>query len=316
MKPLRLVFMGTPEIAREALEALVRAGHQVLAVITQPDRRAGRGRKLSRTPVAAAAERRGIEVWQPKAIGQLAPRLAGLGAQAACVMAYGQVLPPPVLDAFPLGCVNLHTSLLPELRGAAPINWAIVRGYRRSGVTTMFMDRGLDTGDIILQKALDLDPQETAGTLARRLARMGAGLLVDTMELVARGQAPRRPQDHDRATYAPQLKKQDGLLDWSLPAPELDRRVRGLDPWPAAFTSLQGKMLRLFAPTRLAPLHPPRPPGTILPPPRGQDRFLWVATGQDALGLGQVQAAGKKRMPAADFLRGARPPAGTRLGER
>ncbi len=307
--------MGTPEIARPALEALVRAGHQVAAVITQPDRRAGRGRKLTRTPVAAAADRLGIPVWQPQRIGQAASRLAEMGAQAACVMAYGQILPPPVLDLFPLGCINLHTSLLPELRGPAPINWAIVRGYRRTGVTTMFMDRGLDTGDIILQEATDLDSQETAGSLARRLAEMGAALLAGTMELVARGQAPRRPQDHDRATYAPLMKKQDGLLDWSLPAPELDRRVRGLDPWPAAFSSLQGKNLRLFAPTRLAPLDDPPPPGTILAPLPGGERFLWVATGQGALGLGQVQAAGKRRMPAADFLRGARPQPGTRLGE-
>jgi len=314
VKNLRLVFMGTPEIARPALEALVRAGHQVALVITQPDRRAGRGRKLTRTPVAAAADRLGIEVWQPQGIAQAAERLAEVGAQAACVMAYGQILPPSVLDVFPLGCINLHTSLLPELRGAAPINWAIVRGLKRTGVTTMFMDQGLDTGDIILQEATELGPQETAGSLARRLAQMGAGLLVRTLDLVSRGQAPRRPQDHQRASYAPMMKKSDGKLDWSLSAPELDCRVRGLDPWPSAFTSLQGKMLRLFAPTSLAPLEQAQPPGTILPPPPGQEEFLWVATGQGGLGLGQVQAAGKRRMAAADFLRGARPPAGTRLG--
>jgi len=233
------------------------------------------------------------------------------------VVAFGQIFPPPLLAAFPLGCINLHTSLLPLLRGASPINHAILEGHSRTGVSTMYLDRGLDTGDVILQRATPIDPQETAGSLAARLAGMGAELLVDTLALVARGQAPRTPQDHSRATYAPKLSKADGLLDWSLAAQELDRRVRGLDPWPAAFTFLQGRQLRLFAPTAVDPhASLADPPGSLLPPRLGRDDLMWLATGSGALGVGRVQAAGKRQVAAADFLRGARLAPGTRLGEK
>jgi methionyl-tRNA formyltransferase len=304
--------MGTPEIAVPALRAVHAAGHEVAAVYTQPDRPAGRGKRLTRCPVARAADGLGLEVRQPRRIGGAAEELAGLGAQAACVMAFGQLLPPPVLAAFPLGCLNVHTSLLPELRGAAPINWAILRGHAQTGVTTMFMDPGMDTGDIILQEATPTGPQETAGSLAERLAGLGAGLLARTLELLAAGRAPRRPQDPALATHAPRLTKADGLVDWSLPAAEVDRRVRGLDPWPSAHTPWQGASLRLFAPTRLGEAPAGAAPGQVLE--SGGDGFLWVACGRGAVGLGEVQAPGKRRMPAGEFLRGAKLAPGRRLG--
>jgi methionyl-tRNA formyltransferase len=304
--------MGTPAMAVPSLQAVHALGHRIAAVLTQPDRPAGRGRRLTRCPVAETALAMGLPVWQPERVAEAAADLAALGADAACVMAFGQILPPAVLEAFPLGCLNLHTSLLPELRGAAPINWAVIRGHRQSGVTTMFMDPGMDTGDIILQKATPIGPQETAGSLADRLAELGAGLFSETLRRLARGEAPRTPQDESRATYAPRLSKGDGRLDWSRPAEEVDRLVRGLDPWPAAFTTWQGRQLRVFAPTRVLELGPRGAPGQVLEPP--EPGYLWVACGRGAVGLGQVQAAGKRRMAAEEFLRGAGPEPGRRLG--
>ncbi len=315
MKPLNLVFMGTPDIAVPALEALVRAGHRLSAVLTQPDRPAGRGRKLLPCPVARKAAELGLPLWQPERVAPLAGRLKQLGADAACVMAFGQLLPPAVLNAFPLGCINLHASLLPELRGAAPINWAILNGLARTGVTTMLMDEGLDTGDILLQQATEIGPQETAGSLAERLAAMAGPLLLRTLEELAAGRLSPQPQARARATYARKLSKRDGLVDWTRPAPELDRLVRGLDPWPTAHTTLEGRPLRLFAPTAVMDLAPPAEPGALIQPPEGRGEFMWVACGRGALGLGQVQAAGKRRLPAGDFLRGARLGPGVRLGE-
>lgn len=315
---LKLTFFGSPELALPSLEALLQAGHRILRVYTQPDRPAGRGRRLLACPVARRARELGLSVSQPQRLSdpEVVEEVRSLGAQAAVVVAFGQLFPPPLLAAFPLGCINLHTSLLPLLRGASPINHAILEGHSHTGVSTMYLDRGLDTGDVILQRKTPIDPQETAGSLAARLAEMGAGLLVETLALAARGQAPRTPQDHSRATYAPKLSKADGLMDWSLSAQELDRRVRGLDPWPSAFTFLQGRQLRLFAPTAVDPhASLAEPPGSLLPPRRGRDDLMWVATGSGALGVGRVQAAGKRQVSAADFLRGARLTPGTRLGE-
>jgi methionyl-tRNA formyltransferase len=307
--------MGTPEIALPALEATVSAGHRVLRVYTQPDRPAGRGRKLTRCPVAQAADHLGLPLSQPRRIKEAEAEIRALGAEACALMAFGQLLPASILEAFPLGCINVHTSLLPQLRGASPINQAIVQGLPQTGVTTMYMDQGMDTGDIIQQKAIPIGPQETAGTLAGRLAPLGAEVLVQTLAAVSRGDSPRRPQDDSKATYAPLMAKSDGLIDWSKSAPELDRLVRGLDPWPIAHTVLKGKPLRVYAPTALSDQTGPAQPGTLLPAQEGRDDLMWVACGQGALGLGGVQAAGKKRLPAPDFLRGTRLEPGVRLGE-
>lgn len=306
--------MGTPDIAVPALRALAEAGHTLAAVVTQPDRPAGRGRKLQRCPVAREALDLGLKVWQPEQVATATGDLQKLQADAACVMAFGQLLPGELIDEFPLGCINVHTSLLPELRGAAPINWAIVQGKKRTGVSTMLMDEGLDTGDVLLQQVTAIDPQETAGTLASRLAQMGAELLVRTLDELGRGKLSPRPQDETNATYARRLIKSDGLVNWQRPAAEVDLLVRGLDPWPTAHTVWEGKAFRLFAPTAVIDIAPSAQPGAVIEPPPGREDLLWVSCGRGALGVGQVQAAGKRRMAANDFLRGAQLGPGVRLG--
>ena len=312
MKPLNLIFMGTPDIAVPALRALHHAGHRVGLVITQPDRPAGRGRKLRRGPVAAAADALGLAVLQPRRAADARRAMAELAPDLLVTMAYGQILPPPLLELAPLGAVNVHTSLLPRLRGPAPINRAILRGLSETGVSTMYMDQAMDSGDIILQAATPIADQETAGSLFDRLAVMGAGLLVRTLEAMAAGAAPRIPQDHSQATYAAPLTKAEGRVDWRRPAAELDRHVRGMDPWPAAYSTLDGRMLKLYGPTRVLP-EAGGAPGQVLAR-SWDDGELVVACGQGALALGQVQAAGKRRMAAGEFLRGARLAAGVVLG--
>lgn len=303
--PLRLIFMGTPEIAAPSLTALAAAGHRILLVVTQPDRPSGRGRRLQRGAVAAVADALGLPVAQPDRVGEIIPQIAELAPDALAVVAFGQVLPPELLAIPRLGAVNLHTSLLPALRGAAPIQRAIMTGLAETGVSTMFMDAGLDTGDIILQRATPIGPQETAGQLGDRLGLIGAELLAQTMAALAQGEAPRRPQDPARASLAPRLRKEEGRVDWSRPAREIDWLVRGADPWPGAFTLWRGQPLKLFVPTRVEEIPADAPPGSLLPSPP-QDGLLRLATGQGVLGLGQVQAPGKRRLPAADFLRGTR----------
>ncbi|KIX15533.1 methionyl-tRNA formyltransferase [Dethiosulfatarculus sandiegensis] len=315
MRAKTLVFMGTPDIACPTLTAASKAGWQVKGVVTQPDRPAGRGKKVRRCPVAAQADDLGFLVLQPERIAALKEELKSLDAQACVVMAMGQILPKEILDIFPLGCVNLHTSLLPLLRGASPINQAIIQGFDTTGVTAMMMDQGMDTGHIIMQEELIIDMQETAGSLADRLSALAADLLPRTLEALWKGEATWTPQDGGKATYAPVMKKTDGLLDWNKSAEELDRQVRGMDPWPSAFTSLNQKQLRLFAPTCLSDFDHKAKPGTVLPPQMERPDMLWVACGQGALGLGQVQAAGKRRMEARNFIHGLRDKQGFCLGE-
>ncbi|MBI5524460.1 MAG: methionyl-tRNA formyltransferase [Desulfarculus sp.] len=305
---LDLVFLGTPDIAVPSLEALVRAGHRVRLVVTQPDRPAGRGRKLTRCAVALAADALGLTVSQPQKVGSIAQEIAALAPDALAVLAFGQMLPAPVLAAGRLGAINVHTSLLPALRGAAPISRAVMQGLTQTGVSTMFMDLGMDTGDVIFQEAVEIGPQETAGQLTGRLAVLGANLLLRTLAALAQGQAPRLPQDPGQATLAPRLSKAEGLVDWSRPARELDWQVRGCDPWPGAYTLLEGQPLKLFAPTLVLAEDSGAAPGTVpgswLPPRPGLEDWLLVATGLGVLGLGQAQAAGKKRLAAREFLRG------------
>lgn len=311
---LDLVFLGTPDIAVPSLEALARAGHRIKLVVTQPDRPAGRGRKLTRCPVALTADALGLRVIQPPRVALAAEQIAVAQADALAVLAFGQILPAPVLAAGRLGAVNVHTSLLPALRGAAPISRAVMGGLTRTGVSTMFMDLGMDTGDIIFQQATDIGPQETAGQLSDRLALLGADLLLGTLEALARGQAPRTPQDQALASHAPRLTKAEGLIDWSRPARELDWLVRGCDPWPGAYTLLEGQPLKLFAPTLVLAEESAAAPGTWLPPRPGLEDWLLVACGVGVLGLKQAQAAGKKRLMARDFARGLATGPGRRLG--
>ena len=307
-----VVFMGTPDFAVPSLEALAEAGHPVRLVVTQPDRPRGRGRRLAPPPVRLAAERLGLPVIQPARLGDppTIEALAAAGADLFVVVAFGQLLPPAVLDIPPLGAVNVHASLLPRHRGAAPIQWAILQRDAETGVTTMQMDAGLDTGDILLSEATPIGPRETAAALHDRLARMGARLVVATAARLAAGDLVPQPQDDARATCAPRLAKADGRIDWQRPALAIEALVRGFTPWPGAFTFMGDRRLKILA-ARPARPTADTPPGTVLPAFEGE---LRVMTGDGALSIEALQGAAGKPLAAADFLRGHPVPPGTRLG--
>jgi methionyl-tRNA formyltransferase len=303
---LRLAFMGTPDFAVPALHALHAAGHDIAAVYCQPPRPAGRGQALRRCPVHVAAEALGLPVRTPARLRRDADAHAAfraLGLDAAVVAAYGLILPQEMLDAPRLGCLNIHASLLPRWRGAAPIQAAILAGDTRSGVTIMQMDAGLDTGAMLLAGEVPIDISTTGAILHDALSPLGARLLLRVLD-----EAPAPvPQPAEGATYAPKLTRADATLDWSLPAELLDRRVRALDPWPGTQTTLAAQPLKVLA-ARPEPATGDAAPGTAL------DGALLVACGTGALRLLRVQRPGRPAMDAAAFLRGLPVPAGTRLG--
>ncbi len=297
--------MGTPEFAVPSLEALVAAGHEVLAVVTQPDRPRGRGLAPSPPPAAQAARRLGIPVLQPAHVRDPAflPELSALASDLIAVTAFGQILPRPLLMLPPRGCVNVHASLLPKYRGAAPIQRAILAGETVTGITTMFMNERMDEGDILLAREVPMAPGETAGSLEARLARVGAELLVETIDALAAGRITRRPQDHTRATLAPRLTKEDGRIRWEEPARAVVDRVRAATPRPGAFTRDAGKVLKVWE-AREAGTLATAAPGTVL---RADGAGILVAAGDGrAVLLTEIQAEGKRRLPAGEFLRGAR----------
>jgi len=301
---MRLVFFGTPEFALPSLQALVRAGHRIAAVITQPDRPAGRGGRLLPPPVKRFAESLGLVVRQPERIreAEFIAWLRSLEPEAGVLVGYGQIIPQTIIDIPPLGIINLHASLLPKYRGAAPIEWAIARGETRTGVTTIRIDAGLDTGDILLQRETEIGPEETAIELRERLAAMGAQLLVETLEGLLAGTVVPRPQDHAQATLAPRLRKEDGRIDWNWTAREIANRVRAFQPWPGAYTWLRGKLLHIWR-ARAQDASGSGPPGSL----HAQADRLWVSCGSgSALEILELQLEGRKRMPATDFLRGLR----------
>jgi methionyl-tRNA formyltransferase len=310
---VRVVFLGSGAFAVPSLEALIDAGHEVAALVTQPDREKGRGRVKAATPAKVVAERRGLRILQPRRIKEppAVEELRRLGPDVQVVVAYGQILPRAVIDIPALGTVNVHSSLLPRYRGAAPIHWAIVNGERETGVTTMLIDEGLDTGPTLLSRATPIGPEETAPELEARLAHLGAEVLLETLEGLARHTLVPAPQDHARATLAPLLKKEDGRIDWSRPAEEIARRVRGLLPWPgtaAAWAGGELKVLRARAETGL----PAEVPGTILALDR--DGIVVAAGAGSRLRLLDVQPESRRPMPAAAFAAGARLRPGDRLG--
>ena len=309
-KKLKIVYWGCPDFAVPCLRAL-HERHEVLTVVTQPDRPRGRGRSVARPAVKVAAEELGIPVLQPDKIRRKSFRLqlADLGADLFVVAAYGKILRPRMLAVPPMGCVNVHASLLPSYRGSAPIQWAVIRGERRSGITIMLMDAGMDTGPMLLDRGLDLRADETAGSLHDRLAELGPPLLLEALDGLADGTLQPREQDHALATEAPMLTKQHGRVDFSRPAPEVDCHVRGMNPWPGAYTSLQGKPLKLFA-SAVAPGHGGSP-GEVL---GVDDRGLLVACGEGAVWLAELQRAGCKRMDAQEMTRGCPVATGTVLG--
>ena len=300
---MRLVFLGTPAFAVPTLEAIAKAGHEIALVVTQPDRPRGRGQAPAAPPVKEAAMRLGLEVYQPERVRrpEAVERLRGIGAEVMVVVGYGQIIPQNVIDLAPLGIINVHASLLPKYRGAGPIQWAIRNGETRTGVTTMRIDAGLDTGDMLLKAETEIGPDESAIELGRRLAAMGADLLVGTLAGL-KTIVPEK-QDPAQATYAPLLKKEDGLIDWTRPAGAIHNQVRGLQPWPGAYTSFRGRTLHVWK-TRVAA--PGARPG-VRP---------WVAAaGEGAIELIEVQLEGRKRMSAADFANGQRLTENDKLGE-
>ena len=307
---MRIVFMGTPDFAVPSLQALIDAGHDVCAVYTQPDKPQGRKQILTAPPVKTLALEHDIPVFQPNTLKNEDEQacLRELAPEVIIVVAYGKLLPKAVLDIPPRGCINVHGSLLPRWRGAAPIQWAVIAGDEMAGVTTMQMAEGLDTGDMLLTYETKVGEKETAGELFDRLAQSGAELLTQT--LVKLDEITPRPQDDAQSCYAHMLDKQMAVIDWNKSAHEIDCLIRGLNPWPIALTTLSGERLKVFASEKAAGNGEP---GTVLEadPKKG----LTVACGEGALGLTEIQLVGGKRMKATDFLRGHSLEVGVKLGE-
>lgn len=300
--PLKVIFMGTPEFAVPTLQALYREGYDIPVVVTQPDRPKGRGRKTTPPPVKTAAVALGIEVQQPQTLrsGEFIAKLKELEPDLIVVVALGHILSSELLDIPKMGAINVHASLLPKYRGAAPIQWAIIKGEKETGVTTMLMDTGLDTGDMLLSDRAEIKAKDTAQSLHDRLSTLGADLLIKTVKgLVSKSITP-VPQDHTLATRAPLLKKNDGRIAWNKPAAVLDTFIRGMTPWPGAFTFLGDKRLKIFS-AKPVQLTSPSPPGTVI---RGFSNELRVATGEQALTILEIQGASGKRLVINDFLIG------------
>jgi len=309
---MKIVFMGTPQAAVPSLERLINDGHHVIAVYTQPDRPSGRGNKITFSPVKDFALSNQLEIHQPTKIKtpEALETFRSHDADVAVVVAYGRILPDTFLNAFPGGAINVHFSLLPKYRGAAPVNWAIVNGETETGVTTMAMDAGLDTGAILLQKATAIDDTETAVGLMTRLSRIGADLLSETLADIE--SIVPEPQDHGLATLAPIMKREDGIIDWGMSAKDIFNRVRGFQPFPTAFTYLQQAKLTIWNALAADQTVIVGSPGQIVEAHGGD---LLVQCGHDStLKLIEIQPEGKRRMPARDFINGFRPETGTVLG--
>lgn len=307
MRKVKLVFMGTPAFAVPSLQALYEAGHDIAGVFTQPDRPAGRGGKITASPVKILAQELKLPLYQPSRIKDPAclETIQQLAPECIVVVAYGQILPRAILEYPVFGCVNVHASLLPAYRGAAPIHWAVINGESKTGVTTMLMNEGLDTGDILLAKEVDIDVQATTGDIHDRLMMLGAELLLDTLQGLEKGELQGIPQP-DNFSYAPLLQREHERLDWSWPAVKIHNRIRGLCPWPGAFTTFRGEQLKIWqselVDKKLQPeLLPELLPGEIRLE-RGEG-FL-VGTGEGRLKINLLQPAGKKKMTALDFYNG------------
>ena len=300
--------MGTPEFAAETLRVLIARGFPVKAVVTQPDRPKGRGQAPAEPAVKVLAREHGIPVVQPEKIRtpEFEAWFREQRAQFAVVVAYGRILPPNILAVPPGGCINGHASLLPRWRGASPIQWSIVNGDTETGVTTMLMDEGLDTGPMLLQRRIDIGPDEDAASLHDRLAALGGDLMADTLEALAGGRLIRTPQPDEGVTHAPILKKSDGVVDWTQTAAQIHNRVRGLTPWPGAFTNLAGQYVKIL---RTAVREGKGAPGEIIV----TDGGVGVGTGGGLIHLVEVQPEGKRRMPALDWIHGLRLPPGTKF---
>jgi len=310
---LKIVFMGTPRFAVPSLSRLVSDGHDIVAIVTQPQRPSGRGLESTAPPVKILAQEKGLKVLQPENVNlaESLQELSALAPELIVVVAYGAILRAPLLELPSVGCINLHASLLPTLRGVAPINWAIIEGHRATGVTTIWMNEKVDAGEIIQQQYVPIFPEETAGELEERLCHIGSDLLSRTLRAVKEETAPRIPQEAALSTYAPMLKKEDGVIDWSRDAQALSDHVRGVTPWPGAQTTIHGEPVKILK-ARVVELVSLYSPGTVLK--LDEDGAIAVSAGRGVIHVVTVQPAGKKPMPAVDFARGRRLHEGERFG--
>lgn len=308
---IRTIFMGTPDFALPTLQGLIEAGVDLRGVFTQPDRPRGRGKVLTPPPVKKLALAHDLPVFQPEKLRNPATveQIRKLRPDLIVVVAYGQILPKSVLDIPQYGCINVHASLLPRYRGAAPIHKAVIDGEQVTGVTTMLMDAGLDTGDILVRRATEIGREETAGELHDRLALLGREAMEETLRRLCDGTLKAESQDDAKSCYAPMMKKEDGLIDWSRPAAEIHNQVRGLSPWPGAFTYWNGQLLKIGR--TQAEKGADAVPGTVV---SADIEGVCIACGRGVLRVCELQLAGKKKLPAGDFLRGTSLSVGARLG--
>ena len=310
---MKIIFMGTPDFSVGTLEALVEAGHEVVLAVTQPDKPKGRGKEMQFTPVKECALAHNIPVYQPKKIreSECIEELKKYQADVCVVVAFGQILPKEILEMTPYGCINVHGSLLPKYRGAAPIQWAVLDGEEKTGITTMYMEKGLDTGDMIDKAEVVLDKKETAGSLHDKLMVLGADLLLETLKKLEDGTAVREKQNDEESCYAKMLSKDMGQIDFTKDAKEIECLIRGMNPWPSAYTSLDGKTMKVWE-ADVLDAQSKEEPGTIV---EVNKKEIIVATGSNDLALHEIQLAGKKRMQVQAFLLGYQVEAGTKLGE-
>ncbi|MBI1941413.1 MAG: methionyl-tRNA formyltransferase [Acidobacteria bacterium] len=311
---MNLIFCGTPQFAVPTLEKLLAEKFNFELVITNPDEPSGRGYELKPPPVKQVAEKAGLKIFQPAKMKDPATRefLSEFHPDAMVVVAYGHIIPPWMIELPRVGCINLHASLLPKYRGAAPIQWSLIHGERTTGVTTMLIDPGMDTGDVLLQRQVEVRDDDTTETLSERLGALGADLMVETLRGLERGEITPHPQDHAQATLAPMLKKEHGRINWSLPAQEIAWRVRGLRPWPGAYTTFRGKMLHIWAalPAIIVGPTPSEPSELFVEPGK-----LLVACGAGTiLQIQELQLEGRKRISARDFINGVRLTPGEKVG--
>jgi methionyl-tRNA formyltransferase len=309
----RMIFLGTPQFAVPTLKALIQEGCDIISVVTQPDRPQGRGQRLTPSPVKILAEENNLSILQPKKLDEAYLNLLlPLKPELLVVVAFGQLIPGRVLSAATWGGINIHASLLPKYRGSAPIQWAIINNEKRTGLTTMCMDEGLDTGPILMQQEVDILEGETAGQLHDRLASLAPGLLIKTLQGWSNGTIEREEQDHSLATYAPKLTKEQGMINWSLPGDRVCGLIRGLDPWPGAFTYFNGNMLKLFGCLFADDRRRTSVPGRI----KGlTGRGLEIETGKGSVIVRELQSPGKRRLPAGEFMRGSQVHPGSILGK-